>query len=288
MSVRLFYLLFVIVLISCESPVNGDLGLNDYTPQTVVNAAISAQLPPSVQVTKSKGILDGSPYEYDDGAIVEIRQGGQVFRLEHAQFGTYTTDQLLQAGVACELEVTTSQGVITASDEVPELVPILEVSMQDSVSLLGLNVPVAQVRLTFDDPPGEVNHYQVLLYQRGDGDTIEIAPFKTRNVNVVNRSSSALGDIDGFQDNALISDDLVNGETFTLEMLTLTVYDDRPVYVSLKSLSQTYFDYLLNSDLANEAFDNPFSEPVTMETNIEGGLGIMVGYALALDSVRAE
>lgn len=281
-------LVAVFTLSACESSVNGDLGLGEYDPKTVVNAAVSSDQAPYIQVVKSKGILDSSPYDYEPNAVVELIQGSHRVTLKHSEYGRYITDEVMATG-PCTLEVTTPTDFLTASDDIPSLVPITSASLIDTVALLNHSVPVSLLTLELDDPADEENYYELILYQYGDGDTIELCPFNAYSLSIVSGSAGdILGNSEDFIKEGLLIDDLFDGQTLTLELQVLQVFHDRTLFISLKTLSKTYFDYLLQKQKAREASENPFSEPVTMQTNIDGGLGIMVGYAVALDSVIAE
>lgn len=50
------------------------------------------------------------------------------------------------------------------------------------------------------------------------------------------------------------------------------------VFVSLTTLSKDYFDYYSKFNLAYNSSSTPFSEPVQMVSNINGGLGMFAGY----------
>ncbi len=275
--------------IACESDVKGNLGLNDYQNKLVVNAAVSSQRDIVVQLSDSKGILDGEPYSYDPNAIVEMTQGDQRIRLEHTEFGRYVSSERVAAGEQCEVEVTSSLGRASAQDYIPRPVPFQSISLLDSVGTLNLGMVISQLTVTIDDPVGEANYYDLWLYQLGEEDTLQPVIFRSSSLSLDNEATAdVLGGGDNFFQEALFTDALFNGQRFTIEFQMVPLFPERPVYVHMKAVSETYYNYLLELDAARKAFQDPFAEPVSVSSNIDGGLGIFGGYALTLDSVSLD
>ena len=271
---------------SCDSPVEGNLGLDDYEPKTVVNAAISAESDLVVQVASSRGILSAEAYDYDPNALVEIVQGEQRIRLQHTALGRYEAHDRITSGARCAIEVTTAEGTVTANDYIPEPIAFEEVSVLDSVGVLDFGRIISHVSLVINDRPEEDNYYHFVLYQFGDGDTLEHIIFRSNNLSLENGSSGdVLNGSGDFIKEGLFTDKFFDGKRFTFEAQMVPIFSGRPVYVHLKSVSEAYYRYLFQLHEARQAFDDPFAEPMTVESNIVNGLGIFGGYSLALDSV---
>ena len=279
-------LLCLAALISaCESEVPGDLGLHDYEGETVVNAAFSSDHTPRVFVSRSKGILEATPYTYIGDASVRIIQNGKSIALEHNTFGIYETDQSLLAGQPFKVEVTTASGTTTGEDIIPDPVVIKSLKHIDTIGVLGLGQTISKTTLVWDDAADEENHYELLMYQM-TGDTIDFMPMNSTSLSIINGSSGEIfSNGDNYINRFLIADDLFNGKEFTLDVFTLSPRKGDTIYVSLKSLSPIYFDYLLNRQLAAESIGDPFAEPISAVTNITNGLGIVAGYSLDMDTI---
>lgn len=69
-----------------------------------------------------------------------------------------------------------------------------------------------------------------------------------------------------------------DGQQFD-ETLDFTIHDVKKdsVYVDLITLSNEYVNYHIKLQKAIGALSTPFSEPVQMYTNIDGGLGVFAG-----------
>ncbi len=75
-----------------------------------------------------------------------------------------------------------------------------------------------------------------------------------------------------------ISDLSFNGGSKTIELTgnqyCPTSFDRHSFKINILSIPESYVDYLRSVDLAYESEDNPFVEPTTLYTNVEGGYGI--------------
>lgn len=270
---------------ACDSEVKGDLGLRDYENKIVVNAAVSVDHPLRVQVSRSKGILSADPYQYVSDAVVQVVQNGESTALTHDALGLYRGNHSLSSQQSFKIEVTTSEGTVIGEDEIPAPVKITSLQHTDTVGFLGLGRTVSRTALTWKDPSGEKNYYELLMYQQVD-DTVDFMPMNTTSLSVKNNSSGdVLSSGDDYINQFLISDDLFDGQEFTLEVFALTPRDDAPVYVSLKSLSANYYEYLIKKQLSAENADDPFAEPVSAASNVQNGLGIVAGYSLDVDTI---
>jgi len=80
-------------------------------------------------------------------------------------------------------------------------------------------------------------------------------------------------------DNIIISDK--EGSVFQKELkFSYRTNKSDTVFTSITTMSKEYLDYTNKLNLALNSFSGPFSEPVQMYTNIDGGLGIFAGYNL--------
>lgn len=126
-----------------------------------------------------------------------------------------------------------------------------------------------------------------------DFDFTDVVSGNTKNP-LTTDESSALSGLMSDQNNEyhVFSDDLFNGKTYTLQFSTnqttqhyFSIQSIRynyvealknKVYVSLQGISKEYYQYLLTRSACKTI--NYFSEPVQVNTNINGGIGILGSY----------
>jgi len=57
------------------------------------------------------------------------------------------------------------------------------------------------------------------------------------------------------------------------------------IYLRLYSITEEYFRYIQTLNLYNANYDNTFSDPILVPSNVTGGLGLLSGAAVASDSI---
>lgn len=78
-------------------------------------------------------------------------------------------------------------------------------------------------------------------------------------------------------DRILVND--AEGSVFKKELVfSYNAKNYDTVFTSITTMSKEYVDYTNKFNTAGNSFSGPFSEPVQMYTNINGGLGIFAGY----------
>lgn len=263
---------------ACTSDVPGNLGLEDYERQVVVNAGLTPGTPPEIEMVWSKGVLETGDYSRIENATVELIGETGTLELVHTERGKYVANKNIEEGENYRLEIRVDDRELTASDWVPELIEIDQLNYQDSVFISTENGIFGLLQLSFKDQPNTANFYELRAYQIVEGSEWACDLF-TNNLSVVNASSTDLiSDSRDQISSALIEDRLFDGQNFNFEIYVWPNSAGDPIYVHLKSVSPTYFDYLKAIDLSQTNGDSPFVEPVTIPTNISGGLGIFVGY----------
>jgi len=80
---------------------------------------------------------------------------------------------------------------------------------------------------------------------------------------------------------ALIRDDPFDGKPFAFRLETGDFHGirgDATIYI--RTVSEAYYLYRRTRLLQHDAEQNPFVEPVTVQSNIRGGQGVFAGYSL--------
>jgi hypothetical protein len=88
-----------------------------------------------------------------------------------------------------------------------------------------------------------------------------------------------------WRSNRILTTD-TEGATFNKELqFTYSANSYDTAFTSLTTMSKEYLDYTSKLDVAVNSFSGPFSEPVQMYTNINGGLGVFAGYNIYIRRV---
>jgi Domain of unknown function (DUF4249) len=115
--------------------------------------------------------------------------------------------------------------------------------------------------MTFQDPPGEANFYQISM--RGD-DNNGYYGFESDDPNVV----SGIG-----YDKLLLSDKNFDGQKYTLRFKTGDVTSES-YKIIFSACTKEFFQFSKAVPQNQDAEFNPFASPVQIPTNIDGGLGL--------------
>lgn len=177
---------------------------------------------------------------------------------------------------------------IKASDTIPNLVPIDKAYMVFPAGVDAFGFYLAEACVSFTDPPDEANYYELLISSKPGGTNAWYSDYETNDPVLMNE-----GDQDYHPTSFFFSDDMFNGESYTLRIKHGVGYSQNgeiikvfPLYTTLRSVSRTYYMYrkyytrhAYNQQSHNEFLDLIFKgEPQNMFTNIENGYGLFAGY----------
>lgn len=177
---------------------------------------------------------------------------------------------------------------VKATDTIPGLVPIDNAFMIFPAAVDASGSYLAEANVTFSDPPGEANYYELVIYQGERSKNYWSSEYKTNDMVLMNE-----GDQDYHPTSFFFSDELFNGASYTMSVkhnVGYSLKDNKltafPIHVTLRSVSRTYYLYRkfytrhsYNQQFQNEFLDLIFKgEPQNMFTNIENGYGIFAGY----------
>lgn len=209
-----------------------------------------------------------------------------------------------QPGDKLNMEVSApNRETVTAETVIPTAVPIESVEITDTVYVkvsyyvsdslgnyytIDTLVPHYEIQLTFTDPPGE-DHYSLAIdYQ--DAYSESYTCFSSSDPAFLVDGNYDFG---GEDENGTVT--LCNEAYFTdisfqgtkktitvnlLELPTDFILDAKFIF-RLRHLSSDYYDYLVSSSLQYDNNGNPFSEPVTVFSNIQNGFGVFAGLSVS-------
>ena len=277
-----------------------ELPTPEHTPVMAISAFINSTSTDSLkfQVTRTFGLFEERPANSQDnlsGAEVKLFEDGNLlynFIENSSEFESgYVSPPLLEAfggeGKTYKLEVThPDYGTATATQVMPNAIPLTNVEYRSLENSGGFDGNNGEFKLTFNDPAGEENYYeltasQLITYTYEDFDGNIIEEEYTQEIYLGSDGPPDPNVTQGFNYSAmLLSDKNFDGQTFTLsaefyEYIDLGGEDiPAPTYtIYWRTVTKDYFNYSKSLLDNSNAQDNPFAEPVSLYTNMDGGVG---------------
>jgi hypothetical protein len=282
MKRNIFHAFFVCISVcffsSCEDMVT-NVDVPDYKPKLVVFSYISpSDTLITVKVKKSVAVYGAQvqdPEEYTvTNATVVISDGEQSVTIPYFEHyngedvDAYIVSQQLfpiVAGRTYTMHVTSPGGFDVQSHcTVPEI-PTNEVLIDKVDSIQNWDVWMYQVSLHLKDIQGKDNYYRVMA------DYLNIDPFTQEKYYQM--VPFEIGD-------ELLRDAGKDGDNFAYltDHFSVTEIGEPNFFVTVLAVDENYYTFHKEADMAGTGDDGPFSEPVVLMSNIEGGLGLFAAY----------
>ena len=273
-------LISAITLVSCEdffdSPIDYDIEIPD--PKLVVNAQLSPNAPAIVEVSNSVPIFgtSGKEISWQGNAVVVLYEDGIVWDtlLYQAVGGNFWLDSAfvsskpIQEGAVYAITVNHPDfDAVQASTRVPAFtVPITFAWVDVTRQLATIKLPAL--------PAGQ---YYFIRFEDPNGNWIY---FKSNNPIVEFGDDAFIdfgGDDFGFYE-GWIRPERMNGTDQEIGIeFSYGITNPNDVLAYITVVDEDLFRYRL--DLSNYDPDNPFNEPVQVQSNVEGGYGLFSAYA---------
>lgn len=292
-------LILSILVAGCDNIRTIDPGDRDHDPRLVLQERFQPGQPWMVSVSRSVGAFE--PGEISDeqfsvtNATVSVFQGDKRLGvLSRDTLNRYSTDAFVPALGSSYTVRATAPGMdtVAATDRIPSLPP-LRLSSTDT------GTRYDELQLTIDDPGATANYYRIVLEETIEVDsgrtTRDRRRFRTQSRPVLNEmgESVEVDEENEYQgDEAVFTDGLFNGQSFTINLEVRRRRRPRgqsltPTYwLQVQVLSEDTYRYLRTRRLGEDTEENPFSTPVDVEGNVEGGYGLVGGYNV--DTLRQQ
>lgn len=311
----LVFILMAFLYSACESVLFIELEESDKL--IVLNGAISSDSLVSVQVSRTRHILDNAPVKPLENAKVSLYQNGTLLQeLSYADNGRFVSaDFIPSIGYDYTIEVENAgYESVSASSEIPKVVPI---ELFDTVSInrddgdpysYSSYDDVLQFDLTLQDPEGETNFY--LLSAEADRSYTEYRDstvqywdsgwYNNQWNYFLNDCTYTYTDIHRYIDHpnigtedivveantsfgVLFTDNLFDGKSYSfkgeLYHEQLRAADSAVVDIRLHSISESYYKYLKSRQKHYSTKEDYLAVPVIVYSNVEGGAGFFGGYS---------
>lgn len=276
---RIIYILIFIAFFSysCEKEIayNGEK-LENYL---VLNAVLEPDSLIKCQVTRSNTMFQNGTIVTIEDAVVELYQNDQLIEtLTHSQNGYYQT-ATLKASIGEKYSFKVSQKQFT-NINCNTILPGETAAELTSVKYNG-STGNYDMELLVKDKPGK-DCYRILIYTltNFNGDDNYYQTFIDSNDPVLNYNM-VINDESGFSDypdnNFMIfNDDLFEGEDYRLKF-SIYGYENAPVKVVLQHITEDLYQYYHTVQARDYYHEDPFTEPVRIYSNVDGGAGILGG-----------
>ena len=155
---------------------------------------------------------------------------------------------------------------ISASQRMPTDVDVVSVKYKENAGIDEYGDRVSGVEITFADPAGEQNFYEISIVEL---DTTLNAVRSHRLYTETNDPTA----FDAFDATYLLNDQTFDGKEYEITLLNCCFQPHH--YVLFRVISKDLYQYTksFTQQINSEDF-GPFSEPVSINTNVENGLGI--------------
>ena len=277
-----------------------ELDVPDIPDQLVVNSFYTPDSNWTVQITESRYVLDDDLLPFVDGATVRLYQGTNLLaETAVGDSGYYQLPFLPESSVDYTLEVShPAFPAATAETALNPAVPLTSLSLDLPDNLMGVESMLSG-ELTFTDPAGVTNRYQLILYSTIEypyaldpmGDTLwERFTYPNYFQLGANDSEELIDvnpDVFWFMPGQVFSDEIFEGQTVTLPIEINNDAAHLPpgakwtLLAEFQTLSEDYYQYAFSYGVQRRAQGNPFAQPAQVFTNVAGGLGIVAGYTRA-------
>lgn len=296
----LYILGFALIALSCEGLIIKDLDLKDtgFEKQIVIQSIIEGGSD-SIKALISENISILENFEdivfIEDAEVRVLKDGAEIANLVQAPDGFYYhyfDEPLTETGEYEMVVSNTNYAEARATSTIPNnpVVTDLEFKYNVGTDPLEMN-EISEISFIIQDEPGE-NYYSVELVNEPLGydtfiyemDTsiyeITMAAYPSTQLDPAVMSS-------GFSDKLYISDESFQGKSYRIS-LRYFIYlnglsiepDDLEENLKIRIVSHSVdsYNYTTSIDRYQESGDfGFFSEPVSVYTNIENGLGIFAG-----------
>lgn len=284
--------IMVVSFLSCEKDVNVNIPYE--APRLVLNSIFHEGDTILAYASRSKHILEsGSLSKIEDAAILLEENGKQVDKLIHLGNGRYRSNYVPVKNKSYRF-VANASGVqsVSAVTTIPEKVEMDGLTL-DSTTIENQFYRV--VRVKFTDRGGVKLHYNLKLYERlttylPSGDS----SVSTHQITYESHFDPIVEKVGGDESVGASFPNVV----FSGKQVELSVRfngfafgqgsnpnQKREYIVVLSTITEDHYRY--NRAYAKLSDDNgPFSEPVQMPTNVENGLGIVVGFSSSIKKIK--
>lgn len=314
MKKHLFFSLIFVALLSCTKTLDfDDEGLAN---QVVVNGIISPDAAFTVYLTQSGSILIDRPTNPPLEGSMDLYEDGTMIRQFPSQLAKFSaTDLQLKAGKNYRIVVVSNDRQISAETTIPYPTEVMSVDTSSFRNKNGLTTTKYKIKIK--DPLGD-DYYRIVVTNETLKQVNDAVDSKTKKYYLNKSQNRITSDDPVFKsvynnfgdaditpgpenDYFIFPDTYFQGKEYTIQFQISTysiapnsyggyadpgnlvlpgkeklIYDRHVVH--MQRLSKELYDFLKYLKLYNYYHDNPFSEPISVYSNVNHGVGIFAGF----------
>ena len=297
-----------VLALSCEKTFDVNSVVEERASQLIVVSNFTLDRTLQVYVSASQSIFSDDPAEFIEDAIVELyRNDEYLTQLRFSEEKDKVSNQPFysaedfqpQVGIRYTIKVDAPGfETVTAHSQIPTPIKMISSHISDlqfsetldeKETLVRYNVNVA-----FEDPSMVTNYYHINLLQQFraydiiENDTLyfqeELRPVVFSNQMNTNYQVAHIGG------GLLLVDEGLDGQTIRLELPVEFKYlptrnELGKLFIELRAVSKEYYQYFSTISRQDGVSDTPFSDPVIVYDNIDGGQGVFAGFSSSSDSL---
>ena len=177
MNNRFYIFLYCVFILlpSCQEEV--DLSIPQYPSKPVVNCVFSPDTSFFISLTQSLPTDQNKMIPLYDGTIHLYENDQWIKTIHHNRNGVYISNTIAEENCDYTIQVEAPEfESLTARSKVPEQSPILKMNHFDSVRIDQNDFYLGRIDVTFKDPPGNTNYYELFICKRIDTSSIILNP----------------------------------------------------------------------------------------------------------------
>lgn len=270
-------------LAACETEL--DSSMLTYKPRLVVNSLMTSDQMVWATVNSNIPLADSlGPAPIENANVVLFDQAGNQYPMPF-NFGQGRYEAAIRPNSGELYEVVanyTNFPQAVGNTTLPKNVNLAATTWVDNTGVDEDGFPTGTLSLKIVDEKQERNYYNVSLYRYDDfiAEWFIISPnFQDKELEAQSISTPDGGFV--------ISDALFNGAVKTFNFTTPFASKGQlyKYMVKVQSMNEDYFLYVQSLDQYTQQ-SGIFTEPVSVYSNIEGGLGICAGASVLKDTIR--
>lgn len=296
------------LVLSCEEVFDVNSAIDARSSELVVVSSFTLDRTLQVYVSASGSILDDAPITYIDNAIVELHRNEEFLtqlsfsedkdKVSNLPFYS-AGDFQPQVGIKYTIKVDAPGfETVTANSQIPTPIKMVSSEISDLQFTEMMGEKETQVRylvdIAFEDPGQVENYYHINLLQQFrefaiiESDTLyfreEMRPVVFSNQLNTNFQVAHVGG------GLLLEDEGQDGQTIRItlpvEFSYLPTRDELgKLFIELRAVSKEYYQYFSTISRQDGVSDSPFTDPVIVYDNINGGQGVFAGFSTSSDSL---
>ena len=266
----------------------------------VINGLVVADSSLILKINRNFNIND-FPAVYSESYTVEIESNeGKKEELTLFEDNTFRTSSKFHSGEIVYISTFYKNKLILASDTVPDNAIVNNIKRIDNAGIDEEGIPFSQVFISLSDTNSTKDFYEIklTLLKPDNQGTIELRPYSTQDPILNNEGlpffiSSAFPFTDKLfsEESATICMNYQTPKIYRNDIIE-EMFPNHSLIVEVRKTSYSYYQYrrtLLIQEMSKYPdFWNGMGNPISLYSNIDGGLGILASYSSIIDTLNYE